>query len=166
MYRTPPWGNPQLDLPPMHDFSSEGPAKGKTHPCGGLLTPLWWLVTPVTGESPVPQVPQGSSSSLQGLAKLRGLAGWSGELKSSCFLLLSSSLVQAPSCADSSFHRVRKYERQRNGKLRVHRAPSDSAVGGLNVHEICGWSEFWVLDLEALDITVDIQVALRRFQAE
>lgn len=27
--------NPRLELPPVHDFSSEGPVKGKTHPCGG-----------------------------------------------------------------------------------------------------------------------------------
>lgn len=25
---TPPWSNLQLNLPPMHDYSSEGPAKG------------------------------------------------------------------------------------------------------------------------------------------
>lgn len=34
-------------------------------------------------------------------------------------------------------------------------------LGGLNVCESCGWSEFWVLEQEALDIGVDIQVALR-----
>lgn len=38
--------------------------------------------------------------------------------------------------------------------------------GPEHVCESCGWSEFWVLDLEALDIGVDIQAALRRLQAE
>lgn len=132
-YCTLPWSNPQLDLPPMCDYSSQGPAKGTTHPRGGPLTPLWQLVTAVTGRSPAPQVPQGSSSSLQSLAKLHGLAGWSGQLKSSCFLLLSSSPAQAPcqiqaapSCAEGSFHRTWKYEKQRYGKLKIHQDPPGS----------------------------------------
>lgn len=43
---------------------------------------------------------------------------------------------------------------------------ASTLLGGLNVCESCGWSEFWVLEQEALDISVDIQVALGRLQAE
>lgn len=39
-------------------------------------------------------------------------------------------------------------------------------LGGLNVCDSCGWSEFWVLEQEALDIGMDIQVALGGLQAE
>lgn len=78
-----------------------------------------------TWQSHSPQVPRGSHSSLQSLAKLAGQLGW---LKSSmsCFLLiflsrLHSLLIQAaPSCAEGSFHGVRKYEKQRSGKLWIH----------------------------------------------
>lgn len=41
-----------------------------------------------------------------------------------------------------------------------------STLLGEDVCESCGWSEFWVLEQEALDIGVDIQVALRILQAE
>lgn len=88
----------------------------------------------------------GSSSSSQSFAKLYGLTGWSSQLKSSWFLLFFSSpcslLIQAASsCAEGSFHGVREYEKQRNGKLSIHQDPLDSArgastcvraVGGLN----------------------------------
>lgn len=43
---------------------------------------------------------------------------------------------------------------------------ASTLLGGLNVCESCGWSEFWVLEQEALDISVDIRVALRRLQAD
>nr|XP_021157034.1 uncharacterized protein LOC110366324 isoform X5 [Columba livia] len=48
MYCTPPWSGLQLSPTPTCDISSEEPAKGKTHPCGGPLPPLWQLVTTVT----------------------------------------------------------------------------------------------------------------------
>lgn len=34
------------------------------------------------------------------------------------------------------------------------------------MHDSCGWSEFWVLELEVLDISMDMQVPLRRLQVE
>lgn len=38
--------------------------------------------------------------------------------------------------------------------------------GDLNMYDSCGWSEFWVLELEVLDISMDMQVPLRRLQVE
>lgn len=43
---------------------------------------------------------------------------------------------------------------------------ASTLLGGLNVCESCGWSELWVLEQEALDFGMDIQVAFRRLQAE
>lgn len=43
---------------------------------------------------------------------------------------------------------------------------ASTLLGGLNVCESRGWSELWVLEQEALDFDMDIQVAFRRLQAE
>ena len=137
MYCTPPWSNPQLDLPPTHDFSSERPAKGKTHLRGGPLTPSvaachrrHQAITCVAGS---PRFILFLAEACKAAWAHRVVRSAEKQLLSPLVFLSSpcSLLIQAvPSCAEGGFHRIGKYEKQRNGNLRIHRAPLESAAGG------------------------------------